>query len=400
MIFNRLPALSILLIFVCSLMAEIALAVEAEPAPEPPVVILDTDVALPAIPSSTAPGTPVCIDDASGLLVAGCAGVEGPQGETGPIGPPGPQGDQGPPGEQGLPGADADLNEVIIPLCELYDLTGKTLPSICDVHECGNGVLEYTEECDDGNLENGDGCSASCQLPECVAQETQPCTRENQHGSCDGTQVCDIEGLWGICSAQEPAPDTCDGLDNDCNGTIDDIEPVPCSLQMGACTGSTRTCTDGILNICTAVDYGPYFEHEEISCDGIDNDCDGEYDEPFYDGTVTYTGPYPPDNGKVLGDSCGTGSCAQGIVICGSGYLTLDCSTSDQATAEVCDGIDNDCDGVIDEGCLGSSCATGDQCDSGFCADNVCCDTACDGPGESCLFINTELPDGTCGQTP
>ena len=29
---------------------------------------------------------------------------------------------------------------------------------------CGNGALDYTEECDDGNNEGGDGCSATCQI--------------------------------------------------------------------------------------------------------------------------------------------------------------------------------------------------------------------------------------------
>jgi cysteine-rich repeat protein len=33
-----------------------------------------------------------------------------------------------------------------------------------EMSECGNGVLEASEQCDDGNRVNGDGCSSSCQV--------------------------------------------------------------------------------------------------------------------------------------------------------------------------------------------------------------------------------------------
>jgi len=67
--------------------------------PKLPVVIFDTDFALPAMPIGDGSGTPVCVDEASGLLVAGCIGAVGPEG------PPGPQGETGPQGPQGVPGA-------------------------------------------------------------------------------------------------------------------------------------------------------------------------------------------------------------------------------------------------------------------------------------------------------
>lgn len=75
-----------------------------------PVVVFDTAVAFPALPAGAGSETPMCIDDASGLLVRGCdgatgpAGPEGPEGPAGPAGAVGPEGPAGPTGAQGIPG--------------------------------------------------------------------------------------------------------------------------------------------------------------------------------------------------------------------------------------------------------------------------------------------------------
>jgi hypothetical protein len=127
----------------------------------------------------------------------------------------------------------------------------------------------------------------------------------------------------------------CDGLDNDCDDQTDeDLSPVSCSMQAGVCAGSTRQCggTAGFLE-CGKTEYGLDFEFTELSCDGKDNNCDGEYDEKF-----------------GLGESCGFGVCAGGVVICSNdGGVT--CSTKPLATPETCNGEDDDCDGIVDEGC-------------------------------------------------
>lgn len=40
----------------------------------------------------------------------------------------------------------------------------RCLQVVRDMSECGNGLLEGAEECDDGNRANGDGCSSSCKV--------------------------------------------------------------------------------------------------------------------------------------------------------------------------------------------------------------------------------------------
>jgi len=68
---------------------------------------------------------------------------------------------------------------------------------------------------------------------------------------------------------------TCDGLDNDCDGSVDNgLSAPPNSKQAGVCSGSTQTCmgAGGWQDDYTGV---ANYEVPEATCDGLDNDCDG-----------------------------------------------------------------------------------------------------------------------------
>jgi hypothetical protein len=90
------------------------------------------------------------------------------------------------------------------------------------------------------------------------------------------------------------------------------------------------------------------YEIDELSCDELDNDCDGAVDEGYTaGGSMAFVDV--GGTSLVKGESCGVGACAGGTVVCGADALSLACSSAGSATPEGCDGNDNDCDGTTDE---------------------------------------------------
>jgi|GEM_PF-1200907 len=176
--------------------------------------------------------------------------------------------------------------------------------------------------------------------------------------SCNGieypsVQVC-VNGGYSECLLPS-IPELCDGVDNDCDGLTDEgftVGDTCTSSGVGACaTAGTVVCNgDGSGTTCSALPGTPTTE----TCDGVDNDCDGAIDEA-----------YP------IGQPCDGSDddlCANGTWSCAADG-TAECVNETVSLVETCDGIDNDCDGVLDDGFnVGAAC---DGNDADLCAEGV-----------------------------
>ncbi len=228
----------------------------------------------------------------------------------------------------------------------------------CDYKNIPEYLAPEINKCDgldnDCNGQIDDGCSCQDGSSRPCYTGTKGCLFQNGIYTCKapcqaGTQIC-RNGQWGPCDSQiTNTPERCDGTDNDCDGQIDNNLPIPqpCPKQIGVCQGARYTCKEGKLNC----DYGTNYEDVESKCDGKDNDCDGQIDETCVCTPGQQRACYPAKPGCVLAGglfSC-KGACSPGKQTCNpDGKAWGMCIDAIIPAPELCDTIDNDCNGTVD----------------------------------------------------
>jgi len=223
--------------------------------------------------------------------------------------------------------SDVDCNDGLF--CNGREMCAPA-SSMADVRGCtpGDAPCSAGETCD----ETANDCRVTCEDLDGDGDEATACGGDD----CDDTNASRYPGNT----------ETCDSDDEDCNdATFGFVDADGDGVASSACCNGTACggdCNDGNADVRPGALDGP-----PDLCNTIDDDCDGSVDE----GCPCTTGTETPCYMGAM-STRGVGRCADGFQLCVGGMLQATCNDQSLPETEICDTLDNDCDGMTNEDVL------------------------------------------------